>query len=115
LEKSILELTFSVSGLNEKALQTDEGIVVLEGSEAAKKCTKGLRQGYRELREGLINNVILKLVENKYIFQRDELFNTAFPAAAVIVGYNINGPQNWKDKTGKSFKEIEKERLQSIE
>jgi hypothetical protein len=112
---SNLELFLSVSGLKASALQTDEGIVVLEGSEAAKEFTNSLQHGYRELRERLITNGTLILKGNKYVFQNNTLFDTASPAAAIVVGYNINGPHNWKDKTGKSLKEIEKERIKITE
>lgn len=112
---SNLELFLSISGLKATALQTDEGIVVLEGSEAAKEYTNSLQHGYRELRERLITNGTLVLKENKYVFQSNALFDTASPAAAIVVGYNINGPQSWKDKTGKSLKEIEKERIETTE
>lgn len=109
--RSNLELFLSVSGLKATALQTDEGIVVLEGSEAAKEFKNSLQYSYRELRERLITNGTLVLQGDKYIFQSDVLFDTASPAAAIVVGYSINGPQTWKDKMGKSLKEIEKERL----
>jgi hypothetical protein len=112
---SNLELTLSVAGLKASALQTDEGIVVLEGSDAAKDHTNSLSFGYREIREKLINNGDLILEGNKYVFKKNVLFDTASPAAAIIVGYSINGPHTWKDKTGKSLKEIEKERLSKSE
>lgn len=106
-----LELFLSVSGLNAKALQTDEGIVVLEGSEAAKNIKPSMRNGYKELRDKLINNKTLVLENNKYIFKKNTLFDTASPAATIIVGYSIAGPQTWKNKDGKTLKEIENERL----
>lgn len=114
IAKSNLELFLSISGLNARALQTDEGIVVLEGSEATISPTNSLQPGYREFREKLITNGTLKLVGDKYIFQSNVLFNTASPAAAIVVGYNINGPHNWKDKSGKTLKEIEKLRTLSV-
>jgi hypothetical protein len=110
-----LELTLSVAGLKANALQTDEGIVVIEGSDAAKDYTNSLSFGYREIREKLINNGDLILEGNKYIFKKNVLFDTASHAAAIIVGYSINGPQTWKDKNGKSLKEIEKDRLSNNE
>lgn len=113
--KSNLALSLSISDLKANALQTDEGIVVLEGSEASKEIRDSLQFGYRERREKLIINGILKLVGNKYIFQSNVLFDTASPAAAIVVGYSINGPQNWKDKSGRTLKEIEKERITSKE
>ena len=108
---SNLELTLTVAGIKVKALQTDEGIVVLEGSEAAQDFTNSLSFGYRKLRERLINNGDLVLEGDKYLFKKNVLFDTASPAAAIIVGYSINGPYTWKDKNGKALKEIEKERI----
>lgn len=113
--RSSLELNLTISGIKAKALQTEEGIVVLEGSEAAKDIMSSLSNGYRELREKLINNEDLKLVGDRYIFQKDILFDTASPAASTVVGYSINGPQNWKDNLGKSLKEIEKLKLAKTE
>src|SRR5690606_2252166 len=81
---SNLELFLTTKGLKASALQTDEGIVVLEGSEAAKEYTDNLQIGYRELGENLINEGTLKLESNKYVFQKNQLFPTASPAAAVI-------------------------------
>jgi hypothetical protein len=108
-----LELSLNVSGLKAKALQTDEGIVVLKDSEAALDFTSNLSPGYQRLRNKLIEEGTLRLTGNKYIFQKDELFKNASPAAAVIVGYNINGLANWKDKTGRTLKQIENEKLES--
>ncbi len=112
---SNLELFLSVAGLKASALQTDEGIVVLEGSDAAKEFTNSLSHGYRDIRERLITNGDLVLEGDKYVFKKNVLFDTASPAAAIIVGYSINGPHTWKDQSGKSLKEIEKERLQNIQ
>lgn len=106
-----VELFLSVAGVKAKALQTEEGIVVLENSELSEKVTTSLSFGYRELRDKLIANGDLKLVENKFIFQKNILFNSPSAAAAIIVGYSMNGPQNWKNKIGKSLKDIEIQRL----
>jgi len=108
---SNLELFLSVSGLKASALLTDEGIVVLEGSEATRDIKPSLPTGYRELRDKLINNETLVLEENNFVFKKNALFDTASPAAAVIVGYSITGPQTWKTSDGKTLKEIEEERL----
>ena len=67
--------------------------------------------GYKALRTKLISDGTLKLVGDKYIFQSDQLFSTASPAAAVIVGYSINGRDNWKDSSGRSLNVIETQAL----
>ncbi|HEX2786415.1 MAG TPA: GIY-YIG nuclease family protein [Ignavibacteria bacterium] len=107
------ELFLSVSGLTAKALQTDEGIVVLKGSEATQNI-QGLQKGYKEDRERLIENGRLKLINDKYIFQEDTIFKSPSAAAAIIVGYSINGRKHWKDKNGKSLNEIENESVPSV-
>lgn len=106
------ELLLITKGLRASALQTDEGIVVLEGSEAAKDYTDNLQIGYRELRENLVNDGTLQLQNSKYVFQKNQLFPSASSAAAVIVGYNINGRAHWKDINGTSLKEIEERKIE---
>jgi len=106
-----LELYLSMSNISAKSLQTNEGIVVLAGSEAAESFTNSLGFGYREIRERLIKSGQLKLEEKKYLFQNDVLFDSPSAAAAVILGYATNGRVNWKDINGKSLKEIEQEKV----
>ena len=71
--------------------------------------------GYRELRDKLINNGTLVLEGEKYIFKKNAIFDTASPAASVIVGSSISGPQSWKNSDGKALKTLEEERLQKQE
>jgi len=107
----IEELFLSIGGINASAYNTDEGIVVKAGSQATNNPAPGLQPGYKALREKLISSETLKLEGNRYIFQTDYLFNTASPAAAIVVGYSINGRDHWKDKKGRSLKTIETESL----
>ncbi|QIL77295.1 GIY-YIG nuclease family protein [Hymenobacter sp. HDW8] len=104
-------LFLKVGTLKANAIQTNEGLVVCKNSEAAEVHTANLGLGYRNLREDLIANNSLVLNENKYLFQNDVLFGSPSAAAAVIVGYNINGRENWKDVNGKSLNEIEKQKF----
>lgn len=107
-EKNTLPLTLSMSGLKANALQTDEGIVVLEGSDAA--LTSGsLNPGYQDIRQKLITNGTLRLSDKKYTFARNSLFTAPTAAAAIIVGYNTSGRTAWKDNNGKTLKELEEQ------
>ncbi|HVV05076.1 MAG TPA: DUF4357 domain-containing protein [Puia sp.] len=109
-EKNTLPLTLAMSGLNANALLTDEGIVVLRGSEAA--LTIGsLQPGYQDRREKLISNGTLQIGDKKYIFTRDELFSASSAAAAIILGYNANGRRRWKAKDGRTLQEIEDQQI----
>jgi len=103
-----IELFLNIGGLKASAVYTDEGVVILKGSDAAKDIQTSLPMGYRETRQKLINNGVLKETENKYIFTDSYLFDTASPAAAIVVGYSINGKNSWKNKNGLSLNEIEK-------
>ncbi len=101
-------LSLFVSGLRAEAIQTDEGIIVLKGSQAAEKETDALQAGYKAIRNTLISEGILKFSDNKYVFQDNTLFKSPSAGAAVIVGYNVNGLQLWRDFSGKTLSEIEK-------
>lgn len=108
---SSLELFLNIGSISASAMQTDEGIVVLEGSEATKDLKSSMPNGYKELRDKLIINGTLVLEGEKYKFKKNAIFDTASPAASVIVGSSISGPQNWKNRLGKTLKDIEQERL----
>jgi Domain of unknown function (DUF4357) len=110
---SNLELFLSAKGVNARALQTNEGMVVLEGSEAASNVTSSFQPWHSLYRDNLIKNGTLKLDSSgdKYIFQRDELFKSASPAAAIVLGNSANGLTSWKDNSGKTLKDIETERM----
>lgn len=103
----IEELYLNIGTVKALAYNTDEGIVVKAGSEASTNPAPSLSSGYLALRDRLINNGTLKLEGNKYIFQTNYLFATASPAAAIIVGYPVNGREHWKDKLGRSLKFLE--------
>ncbi|MBZ0106328.1 MAG: GIY-YIG nuclease family protein [Sulfuricella denitrificans] len=96
-----------VSNLIATAVRTDEGLVVLANSEAATAIQNSLSVGYRVLRERLISSGVL--IENgpKLKFVRDQLFRSPSQAAAIVVGYSINGRDNWKTPSGLSFSDYE--------
>jgi hypothetical protein len=109
-----LELFLKNAGITASAIQTNEGLVVLKGSEAAKESMPGLSIGYKDLRDKLIQSQQIQLVENKFIFQDNVVFDSPSQAGATILGYNVNGRVTWKDKSGKTLKEIEEQRLKQI-
>lgn len=105
-----LELFLKTKGISARAIQTNEGLVVLKDSEVSANHTKSY--GYSALREKLISEgVIQKRNENIFFFSKNYLFSSVSGAAAVIVGYSVNGRSTWKNKEGKSIKEIEENEL----
>jgi len=102
-----IELNLKIKNISANAVLTDEGIVVLAGSEVSEKQSKNF--GYKTLREELIQDgTIQKSYIGKLVFSKKHLFASPSAAAAVIVGYSINGRRTWKDKKGRTLTEIEK-------
>lgn len=113
LQPQIFQLT--VSNIIATAVRTDEGLVVLENSEAAVTVHNSLSSSYRTFRARLISSGVL--VENgaKLKFSRDQLFGSPSQAAAVVVGYSINGRDRWKTPSGITYSDFEKSLVGSME
>lgn len=104
------ELVLNVKNISARAIQTDEGIVVLAGSDVSESQSKNY--GYKTLRDELINDgTIIKSKSGILIFSKKHLFASPSAAAAVIVGYSINGRRTWKDDKGRTLIEIEKSEI----
>ncbi len=100
-------LYLAIKNITAEAVLTDEGIVVLTGSIAAKEAMDSLSVGYRKLRESLIDQNVLSDKGEYFEFTKDQLFSNPSPAAAIVVGYSINGRRNWKDENGKTLAKLE--------
>lgn len=96
-----------VSNLIATAVRTDEGLVVLANSEAASSVQPSLSTSYRALRDRLLNSGVLTVNGPKLKFTRDHLFSSPSQAAAVIVGYSINGRDAWRTPDGVTFSDFE--------
>lgn len=92
---------------NAQALQTDEGLVVLSGAEAAIETNASLSNGYSKIRSSLIEKGKLLESNGKLILQEDYLFASPSQAAAVLLGYACSGPDYWLDDNGISLKQKE--------
>ena len=110
----VLELLLKVKGIDAQANLTDEGIVVLAASHASKTVKDSLSAGYKKLRDQLIQNGTLEETNNGYTFTKNQLFKSPSQAAAIIVGYSINGRHHWQTKSGITLKAIEESNASSI-
>jgi hypothetical protein len=59
------------------------------------------------MRQRLKDEGVLSVYEDHLIFTRDEEFSSPSAAAAVVHGGHANGLIAWKNKNGKTLKEIE--------
>ncbi|KXT70973.1 GIY-YIG nuclease family protein [Streptococcus cristatus] len=83
--------------------RTSEGFVVLEGSQIEVIDSNVIPASLQKLRKELIDTNVIK----DGILQEKQLFSSPSYAAAFVIGMNTNGRIDWKDKNGKTLKELE--------
>lgn len=99
-------LSLNVGNAQARAMITTEGFVLMAGATVNEKTTaKSLSAGMVKLRKKILEG---GKVENLKTME-DILFSSSSAAADFVLGYSVSGPATWKDKTGKSLKEIESE------
>ncbi len=103
-----------ISDLSAYATRTDEGLVVRIESDAAATTQGSLSGGYRVLRDKLIQSGVLASSGTKLKFTRDHLFNSPSQAAAVLVGYSINGRDAWRLPDGTTYAAYENRLSESL-
>lgn len=101
----------AVSGLRATAILTSNGIEVLPGSDMKKDETPALSGTYSNLRKTLLEKGIVSDDDGKLSFKEKYEFSSPSTAAATILGYSVNGRVAWKNKAGKTLKELEEEEL----
>lgn len=83
--------------------RTSEGFVVLEGSQIEVIDSNVIPISLQKLRKELIDTNVIK----DGILQEKQLFSSPSYAAAFVLGMNTNGRIDWKNKDGKTLKELE--------
>ena len=104
-----IPLTLNYKKLRANALLTDEGVVVLKGSEALLQIKETLTPGYKKIKRDLIESGKLTEENGKFILQIDYLFNSPSAAAGILIGQASNGRVLWKDDNGRTIAQIEEE------
>jgi len=104
------ELLFcEIKGLKATGRLTPNGFLVFKGSQAVLS-DRASSQKYPwplNIRNRLKEEGILTQSDNHLVFSRDEEFSSPSAAAAVVHGGHANGLIAWKNKDGKTLKEIE--------
>lgn len=108
------DLYLNINKINAKAILTDEGIVVKKGSEVFLNEKDSLGLTYKNMRSKLQDEGILVKNEDKLFFTKDYLFPSPSQAAAVIVGYAINGRSSWCLADGTTLKEYEEKQIGKV-
>lgn len=97
LKRRLREIDFNVEAY---AKNTVNGILVLKGSKIAPliDISNNISKEVKQKRE--------KCKIDNYILQEDILFNSASSAAQFVTGKKVNGKTSWKNKEGKTLKEL---------
>lgn len=94
--------------ISAELFETNEGYIVLKGSTSMKEESKSISENWIKMRKRFINSGILKDSGDKYEFMEDTIFSSLSAAAAIVLGRQAAGPNEWKDENGKSYKENNK-------
>jgi len=100
-----------IKGLKARGRLTPNGFLVLKGSQSVLK-ERASAQKYPwplNMRQRLKDEDVLSVSVDHLVFTRDEEFSSPSAAAAVVHGGHANGLIAWKNKDGKTLKEIEEQ------
>lgn len=95
-----------IKGLKAIGKRSPNGFVVFKSSQAILE-HRPSSQNIRDIREKLINTGELVRQGNHFSFTVDVEFGSPSTAGGVVRGGNTNGLTAWKNKEGKSLKELE--------
>ncbi|MDD9994156.1 MAG: GIY-YIG nuclease family protein [Dehalococcoidia bacterium] len=96
-------------GITAQGYESVSGFVVRSGSHATKEEAPAFHKYYPRLfslRRELLANGILKEDGDAYLFVEDYLFTSPSYAAGVLLGHGSNGPETWRDASGRTLKVI---------
>jgi Domain of unknown function (DUF4357) len=102
-------LYIKTKGIVASGYETSSGFVVYKDSQVCPTETKSIHACLSNTRSDLLMQEVLTENGNNYIFTQDYTFNSPSTAAGVIRGGTANGRTEWKDKSGKTLKQIQTE------
>ncbi len=106
-----LESTRGTITIKARGVESSGGFIVLTGSEAFKDEVPSIPKHLQGLRESLVNAGVLKDEGEIYRLTQSYSFNSPSTAAGVLLGRSVNGLTQWKDKSGRTLKQIRDEQL----
>lgn len=105
------KLFCEIKGVKAEGHLAPNGFVVLKGSQAVltDRASSQKWPWAMNMRQRLKDEGVLEMKGDSLVFTRNAEFTSPSSAAAVIHGGHANGLTAWKDKSGKTLKEIESE------
>jgi hypothetical protein len=103
-----------VADVHARAVHTDEGMVVLAGSDATATIYKSITGSMVAIRQLLVESGALVPAGEKLRLTRDHLFKSPSQAAGVMAGYSINGREYWRLDDGTTYAKYESQLSDSL-
>lgn len=94
-----------------KAIETEDGFIVLKNSKCRKKDNPSMKNEKKVLKKKLIETKILVDKGDTFVFSEDTIFKSPSQASSVILGSQTSGPQNWKTEDNKTYKDFMENKL----
>ncbi len=102
--------SYSKGSVHAKGKYLSEGFLIYKGSCVESKTQKSAGPWVQALRDELLKSGVLKEGPNQtYELMQDYLFKSPSAAGAIVRGGNINGWTFWKDSSGKTLDENERQ------
>jgi hypothetical protein len=88
-------------------IETEDGFIVLAGSQANPVLSKSLADGWVKIRKKLLDAGVLVANEDLLEFVEDTFFSSPSAASSVILGRQAPGPAHWIGSNGQTYKEMQ--------
>lgn len=106
-------LYFKVNGHSAEGKQSDEGFLLIKGSEISLQTTASIPGKIKLMRQKLIEDKILIEQSDKLVLMKDIVLSSSSYAGALVAGTSRSGPQSWKNSKGKTLKSIEEKLMKN--
>lgn len=108
---SDFDFHFKVNKVFASGKVTDDGFLLLKGSQLSLNSSTSMPGKSREIKEQLISSGTLVDKGEHYELLKDKLLSSSSYAASLVAGNSRSGPQSWKTKKGEMLKFIEEKLL----
>jgi len=105
--KPARQLFVESKGIKATGYEDAKGFVVLKGSQVVKSEVPSIHQYLSTLRKDLRDQMVIVPQGPHDAFADDHAFESPSTAAGVVLGRSANGRIEWKDKDGKTLKQIQ--------
>lgn len=96
-----------------RGVYTNEGMVVLKGSSAPMTTKRKTEQRYFDKRDQLLAKGVIAQQGDRFVFQRDHLFQTPSGASMFLLLGTSNGWLDWKTEQGMTLHDYQGRTLES--